>query len=105
VTFEVRFSHRALADIDETLGWFSQRSSGAGDRWRRGLLAKIKTLEESPDAWPFADEAAELGLELRELPYGRRRYCHRILFTIDGQVVNIVRVRHSARDRLGPDDF
>jgi plasmid stabilization system protein ParE len=41
---------------------------------------------------------------LRELLYGRRRNVYRILFTIDGQTVNILRVRHAAQDRLTPED-
>jgi len=41
---------------------------------------------------------------LRELLYGRRRNVYRILFTIDGQTVNVLRVRHSAQNRLTPGD-
>ncbi len=39
-----------------------------------------------------------------ELLYGRRRSAYRILFTIDGQTVNVLRVRHAAQDRLKPGD-
>jgi hypothetical protein len=56
------------------------------------------------DDAPLADEAADLGLELRQLLFGRRRGVYRILFTIDGQTVTIHRVRHAAQDRLSPDD-
>jgi hypothetical protein len=53
----------------------------------------------------LADEAADLGLDLRELLYGRRRDVYRVLFTIDGQTVNVLRVRHAAQDRLTPRDI
>jgi plasmid stabilization system protein ParE len=42
--------------------------------------------------------AAEFGgLEIRQLVYGRRRGRYRILFTISGDTVEIIRVRHGAR--------
>ena len=73
-------------------------------RWRAGLLARVAALEQSPDRCPLADEAADLGLDLRELLYGRLRRVYRILFTIDGSVVHIHCVRHAAQDRLKPGD-
>ena len=101
--YDVRFTNRALADVDTSLAWLSSRSAPAA-RWRAGLLARVAALEQSPDRCPLADEAADLGLDLRELLYGRRRGVYRILFTIDGSVVHIHCVRHAAQDRLKPGD-
>ena len=52
----------------------------------------------------LADEAADLGVELRQLLYGKRRNVYRILFTIEGGTVNVLRIRHAAQDRLTPED-
>jgi plasmid stabilization system protein ParE len=104
MSFTVRLTRRALADIDAGVAYRAQRSAAAAARWRAGLLARVADLEQSPDRCPLADEAEDLGLELRELLYGRRRNVYRILFTIDGQTVNILRVRHAAQDRLTPED-
>ena len=95
---------RAIADIGAAVAWRNQQSPSAGARLHAGLLAAIRTLANSPDRCPLADEAADLGLDLRELLYGRRCTVYRILFTIDGQTVNVLRVRHAAQDRLGPSD-
>ncbi len=95
---------RAIADIGGAVAWRSQRSSLDGARLHAGLLAAIRSLANRPDRCPLADEAADLGLELRELLYGRRRSVYRILFTITGQSVNVLRVRHTAQDRLTPGD-
>jgi plasmid stabilization system protein ParE len=103
--YEVRFSRQALADVDTALAWLTARSVTAADRWRAGLLARVATLEQSPDRCPVADEAADLGIDLRELLYGRRRGVYRILFTIEGSVVHVLRVRHAAQDRLTPDEI
>ncbi len=95
---------RAMADIRAAVAWRGQRSPSAAARLHAGLLAAIRSLASSPDRCPLADEAADLGLDLRELLYGRRRNVYRVLFTIDGETVNILRVRHGAQDRLAPDD-
>ena len=104
MSYQVRFTRRALADVDASLAWLSSRSAPAA-RWRAGLIGRVAALEQSPDRYPLADEAAELGIDLRELIYGRRRGVYRILFTIDGSTVHIHRVRHAAQDRLKPDDI
>lgn len=101
----VRFTRRALADVDAAVAYRAQQSATAAARWREGLLAQLTVLEQSPNLYPLADEAADLGVELRELLYGRRRNIHRILFTIEGQTVVVHRVRHAAQDRLAPDDI
>ncbi len=74
-------------------------------RWRTGLLRVVKDLETGPNRCPAADEAADLGVDLRELLYGRRRNVYRIRFTIDGQTVHVLRVRHAAQDRLSTGDI
>ena len=64
----------------------------------------ITELETDPRRHPQADEAAALGMDLRELLIGRRRgIMHRILFTIDD--VTVHRDRHAAMDTLGEDEI
>ena len=38
---------------------------------------------------------------MRQLLYGKRPHLYRILFTIDGDVVYVLRIRHGRRQRLG----
>jgi len=95
---------RAMADIQAAVDWLSQRAPSAAGRRHAGLLAAIRSLANNPERCPLADEASDLGLDLRELLYGRRRDMYRILFVIEGQTVNVLRVRHAAQDRLTSDD-
>jgi plasmid stabilization system protein ParE len=105
VPYAITIFPRAIADIGAAVAWRRQQSSLDGARLHGGLLAAIRSLANRPDRCPLADEATDLGLELRELLYGRRRTIYRVLFTIDGQTVNVLRVRHAAQDRLQPDDI
>ena len=107
MAFTVVLRRRAQADIANNTAWleatFGRR---AADRWRVGLLtAVIPALETDPDRYPQADEAADLGVDLRELLHGRRRQVYRVLFTIDGETVNVLRVRYLTQDRLNPNDI
>jgi hypothetical protein len=65
----------------------------------------IADLETNPTKYPLADEAADLGVDLRVRPYRRRRGVYRVLFVLEADVVNVLRVYHSARDRLTSDDI
>lgn len=105
MSFIIRVTPRAELDIDRAVHWLSHRSVAAGARWHNGLLVAVDTLRIDPGRSPLADEAANLGCELRELLYGSRRSCYRVLFTVEGDTVIIHRVRHAAQDRLGADDI
>jgi plasmid stabilization system protein ParE len=105
MAFEVIFRPRADADITAAVTWLARHNAAAAARWRTGLFRIVENLETNPNRYPIADEAVDLGLELRELLYGRRRSVYRILFTIEGETVNVLRIRHAAQDRLSADDI
>lgn len=101
----VHMTPRAEADLEETLAWLCERSIQAAANWHARILAKVQQLEENPEQWPLADESSDLGIPLREVLFGKRTGVFRILFTIDGDTVNILRVRRATRDRLKPGDI
>jgi plasmid stabilization system protein ParE len=95
----------ASADLREIARYISQRVSAISTaRWLTAIQATIARLATDADQHPQADEAADLSIDLRELHHGRQRHVYRILFTIDGDTVNVLRVRHAAQDRLTADD-
>jgi len=58
-----------------------------------------QSLTELPRRCSIAPESETFGIEVRQLMYGD----YRILFTIDGDTVRILRFRHGARRPLEPD--
>jgi plasmid stabilization system protein ParE len=106
MAFTVVLQQRAEADVRNQVAWLeSTQGLRAADRWRTGFLTTvIAALEDDPNRYPQAAEAAHLGVDLRELLYGRRRQVFRVLFTINGETVNILRVRHATQDQLHPGD-
>ena len=106
MSHSVEILQRAQDDVRRNANWIHRtRSSIAADRWNDGIIAAIKALAISPERYPEADEAAELGVDLRFKMHGRRPHVFRILFTIDRTIVTIHRVRHAAQDRLTEDDL
>lgn len=101
MAFAIDVHPPALDDIGRFVRRITRTVSAASaSRWHHGILAKIRTLASDPVIWPLADEAEILQLDLRVLLYGRGRQIYRILFTIDGLIVNIHRVRHASQDWL-----
>jgi toxin ParE1/3/4 len=95
----------AQTDLREITRYISQRvSQTSANRWLTAIQSTIARLATDADRYPQADEAADLNIDLREQLHGRRPHVYRILFIIDGDTVNVIRVRHAAQDRLTADD-
>jgi plasmid stabilization system protein ParE len=96
----LRITRRAEIDIDAAVGWIGRQNPSTALRWHTMAYAAILSLSISPERCPLAEEAHDLGLDIRELLIGRRRGVYRVLFTVGDKTVTIHRVRHAAQDRL-----
>ena len=84
----------------EAVAWYAERSTAAAQRWHAGLTPAINSLAKLPTRCPIAQEASKVSrCEVRLPLYGKRRGVCRILFSIVGDTVWILRIRHRA---LGP---
>lgn len=84
---------RAERDIDEIV----LARAGASVSWMFRLRAAIGSLGTHTERFARANEADNLGVELREMLIGKRRNTFRILFTIDGTTVNVHHIRLGSR--------
>jgi plasmid stabilization system protein ParE len=101
MAFRVEQTDAADTDLDTMLKWLGEQGAGEyGMRWFRKLREAIASLAELPHRCPFAPENAEFPFEVRQLLYGRKPHWYRVLFTIDGDVVVILHIRHGRRQRL-----
>ncbi len=102
----IRVHPRAFADITNAVAKVQEwNSEASADRLHDGLWSRIRSLADFPEVWPLADEADDLGIELRQMLFGKRRHVYRILYTFDGTTIHVHRVRHAAQDRLSPEDM
>ena len=70
-------------------------------RWARTPPSKDRHAEESTrSAVPIDPDSDVYGEEVRVLLHGKRRGVYRVLFTIRGDTVHVLTVRHSAQRSL-----
>ena len=91
----------AQQDIEEAYLWLAEREPNAADRWFNGIYDAIGSLEMFPERCPLAPESNFLDTKIREIFHGRRQHKYRILFTVSGNDVHVLHVRHGARLTLG----
>jgi plasmid stabilization system protein ParE len=99
--FRVELSDRAQQDIASIYEWLQSEEAGAaGETWFIGLRTAIRSLTNLPTRCPLAPENRESPVEVRQRLYGRRPHVYRILFGIQGDVVQVFHVRHARRRPL-----
>lgn len=103
MTFRVEVTAEAERDTDEILEWLhSQHAEDAGIRWFLGLEDAIASLAQFPKRCALAPESAVFPFQVRQLFYGSRRNVYRVLFTIEGDTVYVLHIRHGARQPIKP---
>ncbi len=101
--YALRFSHRALADIDAAYARFVELTEQSiADDWKDSLFDAIARLATNP-VRSIIPEAERFQQEVRQILYRRSgsRVAYHVLFTVqvsdlDGPIVNIITVRHGA---------
>ena len=106
MAYRVHLTDKALADADATVLWLQQQgASAAAQRWFSSLWTAIDTLESHPGRCPRTPEAEDIGREIRELVFGKRRGTYRILIEVRDRTVYVLRIWHSARDAFTAGDL
>jgi len=96
MAYRFEFEPRALDEADAFYARIAEHSVERAGRWYRGLFERIDGLRSFPLRCPVAPEARALGVEVRELLYGKRHSVYRVLFEVRGDLILILSVRHSA---------
>jgi toxin ParE1/3/4 len=105
MTFRVRLSSLAKADLDAALDYIHSHSPERARRWLDGLENAISSLKTLPQRCPVIPEADELGITMRHLLYGQRAALFRIVFYIEEDEVFVLRIWHGSRHRLTIEDL
>ena len=100
--FQVDITDRAQADMrSNALWWKENQSYEQADQWLSGVALAIESLQEMPLRCPIAAEAKRLGIPIRCLFYGvSSRYTHRVLFTIVGEKVIVLRILSTNQNQI-----
>jgi plasmid stabilization system protein ParE len=97
MAFKVHLSAAADEEAEKHYRWYAKRAPLAAARWYNGLLDAIETLADNPERCGLAPESEHFDEEIRQLLYGKRPHVYRVLFTIHGETVHVLHIRHGAR--------
>ncbi len=101
MTYHVITLPSAEDDIVEAAAQISHYSDfDTAAHWIANLQTAIDSLSQLPFRCPLAPENDRFEQEIRQSLYGKRRQQYRILYTVQGDVVYILHVRHAARPYL-----
>ena len=92
-TYKVVVTPNAAGDLTAQFDWLRERNPRAANDWLAGMRKVILGLSSMPQSHALAPESAEFDTEIRRALFGRRTRW-RIYFTIDGEIVRVLHVRH-----------
>jgi len=107
MTFHIDVTREAARDLDQSFVWWAEnRDREQANRWYTGIFKELQSLKENPGRFPISDETELCPTGLREMYYGLgRRPTHRVIFTIVGDAVRVLCVRHLSRRSITRDDL
>jgi len=100
--YRIEISPEAVADAEEAYLWLCTGFPSSAARWFNGLLDAVNSLERFPARCSLAPENSAFRAEIRQLLYGERTHVYRVLFTVAGKTVRVLRILHGARRHLRP---
>lgn len=102
MAYLVNISARAERDLSLIFDAIHVERSEAAVTWYSGLREAILSLEEKPNRCPETPETSRL----RHLLYGHKPHVYRVIYwvTESSRQVDILHVRHGARQRFRPSD-
>ena len=98
--FDVIITPSAKADIFETNTWLLENYTDMSEKWLWRLSQCVTSLSKMPERCPVSDESSAFDVEVRQLLCGDKRNVYRILFSIRGSKVFVLRVRATRQKRL-----
>jgi hypothetical protein len=93
--------HRfALQDLDDAYIWAARYAPDTAADWLRRFQEAIQTLGTRPRRCGRAHEQRKVAIELREYHFGASPNVFRVVFTIDGDAVRVLRIVRAQRRPL-----
>jgi plasmid stabilization system protein ParE len=104
--FHVRELARARADIRDLATWLAERSPQGAASWLDAYDRLVARLGQNAESFGWAAENEDCEFEIRQALFKTRRgRVYREIFYIDGDTVNILRVRGPGQATVQPDEF
>lgn len=96
--YRVELSSRARSELFDARDYLAEHAPEYVSTWLANMRRAVRSLRDMPERCAYAPERDLFELELRQLLEGS----YRIIFTIEGQTVRVLHIRHAARQSLDP---
>jgi plasmid stabilization system protein ParE len=106
MSFNVRTSWIADAEVRRTFDYIRKRSPEGAASWLRAFEAALERLRERADSFGEAAESPILSSPAREMLFSTRRgLTYRIVFRIRDEEVQVLRLRGPGQAPIDPSDL
>lgn len=104
--YRINVLRRAWSDADEIYEWLAKRSPAGANRWYAAILEAAKGLKDTAESRTLAPESDLFDCEIRQQLFRTRQgRTYRLVFTIAGDKVRILRVRGPGQRPLRGEDL
>lgn len=97
MAYRVELTPRAEFDLREIAARVLSEAPMRGALWLDRLELSIQSLSAIPERCPMEPALSSPQREVRKLLFGTKRYRYRVYYTIAGEVVRVLHIRHGAR--------
>jgi plasmid stabilization system protein ParE len=106
MTFQVTILGRARSDVESIYEWISKQSPSGAAAWYAAFWDATQKLSTDPESCGLAPEAEIVGIPLHQSIFRTRRgKRYRILLTVIGNEVRLLRVRGPGQASVKQDDL
>lgn len=96
-THQVIVHRLAMSDLELAYMFVFKTGGSQATAWYQRFVEHLQSLRVHPERCPISRESSRVFFEIRELLFGRRQNVFRVLFTIDGETVRILRIVRAQR--------
>jgi plasmid stabilization system protein ParE len=100
MALRLRVTQEAKDNVAGISAYIAKDSPANARRWRLRSRERIRSLKDLPVRHEIAYPASVVGRDVRQALFG----VYRILYTVQGDDVTVLSVRHGARQPLTPDE-
>ena len=97
MSYPIVVQRLARQDLEEAYLWAARRAPETAARWLRRFQDALQKLDAKAQRCPLARESRKSAVELRQWLFGRRPNVFRVIFTIEGDIVRVLRILRAAR--------
>ena len=97
MAFRVRLMPRAAGDANAIYRRVTEEAPLAGSRWYGKLIEALQSLDTFPERGQVVKNLSHSNRLVRRILFGRKPNVYRIYYSVEGDTVRILHIRHGAR--------